>query len=167
MTKRRRNETPQKQAMREMMKEYLKGNDISVKDGTDVNAIMRDMMSVILEGSLDEELDEELGYSKYDYKNKETNNNRNINAIEFLIHLIPNQVWSIDITYIKTGKSHQYLTAIIDWHSRYIIGWNLSETLDTSSVILAVNDAIKTHGTPCYISSDQGNHSRAKNIKVC
>ena len=46
-------------------------------DGTDVNSIMRDMMSVLLEGALDEELDEELGYSKYDYRNKETDNSRN------------------------------------------------------------------------------------------
>ena len=44
----------------------LTNNDISIKDGTDVNSIMRDMMSVLLEGALDEELDEELGYSKYD-----------------------------------------------------------------------------------------------------
>ena len=48
------------------MRDYLKNNDISIKDGTDVNGIMRDMMSVLLEGALDEELDEELGYSKYD-----------------------------------------------------------------------------------------------------
>lgn len=46
-------------------------------DGTDVNSIMRDMMSIILEGALDQELDEELGYSKYDYRNKETDNSRN------------------------------------------------------------------------------------------
>ena len=45
---------------------------ISIKDGTDVNSIMRDMMSVLLEGALDEELDEELGYSKYDYRNVST-----------------------------------------------------------------------------------------------
>ena len=43
----------------------------------DVNSIMRDMMSIILEGALDEEMDEELGYSKYDYRNKETDNSRN------------------------------------------------------------------------------------------
>ena len=73
----RRKESPQKAAMREMMRDYLKNNDISVKDGTDVNSIMRDMMSVLLEGALDEELDEELGYSKYDYRNKETDNSRN------------------------------------------------------------------------------------------
>ncbi len=66
----RRKDSPQKAAMREMMRDYLKNNDISIKDGTDVNSIMRDMMSVILEGALDEELDEELGYSKYDYRTK-------------------------------------------------------------------------------------------------
>ena len=73
----RKNESPQKAAMREMMRSYLKENDISIKNGTDVNAVMRDMMSVILEDVLDGELDEELGYSKYDYRNKETTNSRN------------------------------------------------------------------------------------------
>jgi transposase-like protein len=63
--------------MREMMKEYLKNNDVQVKNGIDVNSVMRDMMSVLLEGVLDEELDEELGYSKYDYRNKDTDNSRN------------------------------------------------------------------------------------------
>ena len=41
----------------------------------------------------------------------------------------PNQVWSIDITYIKMGRSHMYLTAIIDWYSRFIVGYELSDTL--------------------------------------
>lgn len=73
----RKNDSPQKAAMREMMRDYLKKNDVSVKSGTDVNAIMRDMMSVIPEGAPDEELDEKPGYSKYDYRNKETDNSRN------------------------------------------------------------------------------------------
>jgi transposase-like protein len=73
----RKNESPQKAAMRKIMQEYLKSNDISIKNGTDVNAVMRDMMSVILEGVLDGEMDQELGYSKYDYKNKHTDNSRN------------------------------------------------------------------------------------------
>ena len=60
-----------------MMQGYLRDNDISIKSGTDVNSIMRDMMSVLLEGALDEELNEELGYSKYDYRNKDTDNSRN------------------------------------------------------------------------------------------
>lgn len=60
-----------------MMSNYLKENDVHIKDGTDVNSIMRDMMSIILEGTLDAEMNEELVYSRYDYKNKETDNSRN------------------------------------------------------------------------------------------
>ena len=75
--KRRKSDSPQKAALRELMTEYLKRNDITVKNGADVNDIMRDMMSIILEGTLDAEMDEELGYSKYDYKNKEPDNSRN------------------------------------------------------------------------------------------
>ncbi len=73
----RKKDSPQKAALREMMSSYLKENNVKVKDDTDVNTIMRDMMSVILEGVLDEEMNEELGYSKYDYRNKETDNSRN------------------------------------------------------------------------------------------
>lgn len=73
----RKNESPQKAAMRELMHNYLKNNDISIKNGVDVNAVMRDMVSILLEGVLDEELNEELGYSKYDYRNKDTSNSRN------------------------------------------------------------------------------------------
>ena len=73
----RKKDSPQKAALREMMGNYLKENDVKVKNGTDVNSIMRDMMSIILEGALDQEMDEELGYSKYDYRNKDTDNSRN------------------------------------------------------------------------------------------
>ena len=74
---RRKSDSPQKAALREMMSNYMRDNDVHIKDGTDVNSLMRDMMSVILEGTLDAEMDEELGYSKYDYKNKDTENSRN------------------------------------------------------------------------------------------
>lgn len=73
---RRKSDSPQKAALREVMSNYMKENDVQIKDGADVNSIMRDMMSVILEGTLDAEMDEELGYSKYDYKDKETDNSR-------------------------------------------------------------------------------------------
>jgi len=74
---RRKKDTPQKVALREMMSQYMAENDVHIKDGTDVNSIMRDMMSIILEGTLDAEMEEELGYSKYDYRNKEIENSRN------------------------------------------------------------------------------------------
>jgi len=68
----------------------------------------------------------------------------------------PNQVWSIDITYIKMHHGHMYLTAIIDWFSRKIVGWKLSDTLDTSEVIAAVRGAVQTAGIPAILNSDQG-----------
>lgn len=70
--------------------------------------------------------------------------------------ILPNQVWSIDITYIKLRHGHVYLTAVIDWHSRLIVGWNLSDTLDSSYVIQAVREAVEAHGTPGILNSDQG-----------
>jgi putative transposase len=69
---------------------------------------------------------------------------------------MPNQVWAIDISYIPMKHGHVYLTAIIDWHSRYIVGWELSDTLDTAPVLKAVKEAIAKHGSPGIINSDQG-----------
>lgn len=68
----------------------------------------------------------------------------------------PNEVWSIDITYIKMHRSHMYLTAVIDWFSRKIVGWTLSETLDTQPVLEAVRNAVEQYGTPAILNSDQG-----------
>jgi len=62
-------------------------------------------------------------------------------------------VWAIDITYIRMGRGHMYLTAIIDWYSRYIIGWELSDTLDTAPVLAAVRDAIRQYGKPEIITA--------------
>lgn len=73
----RKKDSPEKAAMREMMQSYLKENSVDIKSGEDVNSVMRNMMSVLLEGALDEELEEDLGYSKYDYRNKKTDNSRN------------------------------------------------------------------------------------------
>lgn len=67
----------------------------------------------------------------------------------------PNQAWSIDITYIKLKHGFLYLTAIIDWYSRCIVGWDLDDTLDTRSVIAACKKAFKT-AKPEILNSDQG-----------
>jgi putative transposase len=69
---------------------------------------------------------------------------------------LPNQVWAIDITYIKMRHGHMYLTAIIDWYSRFIVGWALSDSLDTAPVLQAVKQAIEKYGVPAIINSDQG-----------
>jgi len=78
---------------------------------------------------------------------------------------MPNQVWSIDITYIPMKHGHMYLTAIIDWFSRMIVGWNLSDTLDTMYVIQAVKEAIEKYGIPGIINSDQGSQFTSKDYK--
>ncbi len=68
----------------------------------------------------------------------------------------PNQVWSIDITYIGTPTGFVYLTAIIDWYSRFIVGYTISNTLQTDMVTRAVKQAVRRYGTPEIINSDQG-----------
>ncbi len=70
----RRNESPEKKRRRELIRELLKASPI--KDGADVNELMREMMAEVLNVGLEGELDDELGYSRYDYKNKETDNSQ-------------------------------------------------------------------------------------------
>jgi putative transposase len=69
---------------------------------------------------------------------------------------MPNQAWAIDITFIPMWQGHMFLTAIIDWYSRFIVGWVLSDTLETESVLQAVKVAIRRYGVPSIINSDQG-----------
>ena len=67
----------------------------------------------------------------------------------------PNQAWSIDITYIPLAHSYIYLTAIIDWYSRFVVGWDIDDTLDTRMVISAVSKALRI-SKPEILNSDQG-----------
>ncbi|MDP1993867.1 MAG: IS3 family transposase [Ignavibacteria bacterium] len=69
----------------------------------------------------------------------------------------PNQVWSIDITYIKLEHGFCYLVAIIDWHSRYVIAWELSNTLDID-FCLRVQERAYALAIPEIFNSDQGSH---------
>ena len=78
----------------------------------------------------------------------------------------PNQAWSIDITYIKMVHSHMYLTAIIDWFSRKIVGWELSDTLETAPVLDAVQVAVERFGTPAILNSDQGSQFTSAEYKA-
>lgn len=67
-----------------------------------------------------------------------------------------NQVWSTDITYIRTRKGHCYLVAVIDWFSRKVLSWRMSNTLDSSFCVDALEDAIRGFGLPEIFNTDQG-----------
>ncbi len=71
----RRNESPEKKQRRALIGEFLKENPL--KGMNDINELVKELISQVLEQGLDGELEEELGYSKYDYRNKETDNSRN------------------------------------------------------------------------------------------
>ena len=68
----------------------------------------------------------------------------------------PNQVWCADITYIPMRRGFLYLVAIMDWHSRKVLSWRLSNTMDASFCIEALKDAFATHGVPTIFNTDQG-----------
>ncbi len=67
-----------------------------------------------------------------------------------------NQVWCTDITYIPMRKGFLYLVAIMDWHSRKVLSWRLSNSLDTAPCIEALEEAVANYGTPDIFNSDQG-----------
>lgn len=67
-----------------------------------------------------------------------------------------NQVWCTDITYIPIKRGFLYLTAIMDWYSRKVLAWRLSNTLDTRPCIEALEEALALHGTPEIFNTDQG-----------
>jgi putative transposase len=68
----------------------------------------------------------------------------------------PNQVWSMDITYIPMKKGFMYLFAIIDWYSRKILAWKLSNTLDGSFCRTCFSQAVLQYGLPEIVNTDQG-----------
>ncbi|GBU08691.1 hypothetical protein AwDysgo_20220 [Bacteroidales bacterium] len=67
-----------------------------------------------------------------------------------------NQVWATDITYIPMKKGFMYLIAIIDLHSRYVVGWSLSNTMSAQWCAQTLEDAIAKFGEPEIFNSDQG-----------
>ena len=68
----------------------------------------------------------------------------------------PNQVWCADITYIPVRRGFMYLVAVMDWHSRYVLSWRLSNTMDASFCVEAVEEAISRYGVPDIFNTDQG-----------
>ena len=68
----------------------------------------------------------------------------------------PNHVWSTDITYVRLPSGFVYLVAIIDWYSRKVLSWRLSNTMDAEFCVDCLEEAIKQYGSPEIFNSDQG-----------
>jgi putative transposase len=68
----------------------------------------------------------------------------------------PNQAWATDITYIPMARGFVYLVAVMDWYSRRVLSWRVSNTLDTSFCTEALEEAIERYGAPEIFNTDQG-----------
>jgi len=68
----------------------------------------------------------------------------------------PNQVWSADITYVPMARGFMFLVAVMDWYSRKVLSFKLSNTQDTDFCLEAVEEAIRTYGPPEIFNTDQG-----------
>lgn len=78
----------------------------------------------------------------------------------YLLRNVPiervNQIWSTDITYVPMQRGFLYLTAVIDWYSRYVLSWRLSNSMDGSFCREALSEALERYGTPEIFNTDQG-----------
>jgi putative transposase len=68
----------------------------------------------------------------------------------------PNQVWATDITYIPLAKGFVYLTVVLDWYSRKVLSWRVSNTMDTSFCLEVLDEALSRYGSPDIFNTDQG-----------
>jgi putative transposase len=68
----------------------------------------------------------------------------------------PNQVWSTDITYIRLAKGFVYLVAVMDWYSRKVLSWRISNSMDASFCVDCLEEALRNYGKPEIFNSDQG-----------
>jgi len=75
-----------------------------------------------------------------------------------------NQVWATDITYIPMAKGFMYLVAIMDWHSRRVLSWRVSNTLDTQFCVAALEEALERFGAPELFNTDQGSQFTAEDF---
>jgi putative transposase len=75
-----------------------------------------------------------------------------------------NQVWATDITYIPLARGYAYLVAIMDWHTRRVLSWRLSNTMDPSFCVEAVQEALSRFGRPEIFNTDQGSQFTSKDF---
>ena len=78
-----------------------------------------------------------------------------------------NMVWCADITYVPMAGGFMYLVAIMDWFSRYVLAWELSNTLETSFCVRALQRALARHGVPTIFNTDQGSQFTGEEFLGC
>lgn len=78
----------------------------------------------------------------------------------------PNQVWAADITYLPMARGFLYLVAVMDWHSRYVLAWRLSNTLEAGFCAEALREALG-HGRPEVFNTDQGSQFTSREFPRC
>ena len=99
---------------------------------------------------------------KYKYLLKEFKNDKNQVIID-----TPNKVWSTDITYIKLERGYVYLASIIDWHSKKILSWKLSNSMDVKLTTDVLKEALMLYPKPEIFNSDQGSQYTAnEHVKI-
>jgi putative transposase len=76
----------------------------------------------------------------------------------------PNQVWTADITYIPMNRGFMYLVAVMDWHSRKVLSWRVSNTMEADFCVEAVQEAIRRYGSPEIFNTDQGSQFTSKSF---
>jgi len=100
-----------------------------------------------------------MGLQALGHKRRMTKNDPDHKVYPYLLRNVPiiriNQVWSADITYVPMNHGFMYLVAILDWFSRYILSWQISNTLDNIFCIKALEKALK-HSQPEVFNTDQG-----------
>ena len=100
-----------------------------------------------------------MGLQAVGFKRRITRSNPDHKVYPYLLRNVPiiraNQVWSADITYVPMNSGFMYLVAILDWFSRYVLSWQISNTLDNIFCINALEKALK-YGQPEIFNTDQG-----------
>lgn len=76
----------------------------------------------------------------------------------------PNQVWAADISYLPMEQGFMYLVAIMDWHSRKVLSWRVSNTMDSDFCVTALKEAIHKYGRPEIFNTDQGSQFTSKSF---
>jgi len=93
-------------------------------------------------------------------KPRTTRRNSEHKIYPYLLRKLPvtrcNQAWAMDITYIPMARGFVYLAAVVDWHSRRVLSWKISTTMDVHFCVEAVEDALEKHGKPDIFNTDQG-----------